>query len=83
MLKYKVNITAIFGNENLMEFDDVFMFDFFKDGNFSESSLSIGGMLESLEYFFEGVGFFGGFINDFPDMTVGSRSEFFENFIRV
>ena len=36
-------------------------------------------MLKSVEYFFEGVYFFGGFLLYFPNMAIGSRTYLFDN----
>jgi len=41
-------------------------------------------MLESLEYFFEGI-YLGRFIDgwDLPDVSIGSRAKFFDNFVFI
>jgi len=41
-------------------------------------------MLESLEYFFEGIDL-GRFIDgwDLPDVAIGSRAKFFDNFVFI
>jgi len=74
ILEDQVNIPFIFGNKDLMKLYNLFMFDLFQNGNFSKSSLSISGMLESFENLFEGIYFFRGFLDNFPYMSICSRS---------
>lgn len=46
------------------------------DNYLTISTLRIGGILEGIEYFFEGDNLFGLFIDGFPDDTVGSFTKF-------
>ena len=66
-----------------MKFDDVGVLCFFKYGDLSEGSLGIGSVLESLEYFLEGISFFIGLMEDFPDVSIGTGAKFFDNLVRV
>ena len=73
----------IFGNEDLMKFDDVGVLYFFEDGDFPKSSLGIGSMLKRFEYFFEGISFSIGFMEDFPDVAIGAGAKFLDNLVSV
>lgn len=73
----------IFGNEDLMKLDDVGVLYFFEDGDFPKGSLSIRSMLERFEYFFEGIGFSIGLMEDFPDVAIGTRAKFLDNLVSV
>ena len=64
-----------------MEFDYVFVFEFRKEHDFAVGALCIGGMLESVEYFFKSKYLSGFFVWDFPDMPIGSTSNFFEELV--
>lgn len=50
-----------------------------KDFNFSVGPLSIGGVLECIEYLFEGESFFGAPVLHFPHMPIRPRSDFLDD----
>lgn len=81
VLKDQVKIALVHGFDDFMEFDDIFMFHLVEEGDFSVSSLGIGGVLECIKDFFEGESLLGFFVGDFPDMTIGSTSEKFFGFV--
>ena len=49
--------------------------------NLSESSLSVGGVLESVEVFLQGNDLLGSLVNGFPDNTVSTFTQLLKNFI--
>lgn len=59
----------------------------FQNLDFSIGSLSIGGMLESIKYFFKGIDLFGYTVLYFPNVPIRSRSnllqdvEFFQHMV--
>lgn len=81
VLKNQIYVPMILANKHLMKLDDIRMLYFLEYGDFPESPLSIGSVLESLKYFFEGIGFFTGLMDYFPDVAIGTGAEFFENLI--
>ena len=64
-----------------MQFDDIFVFELGKEHDFAVGALCICGVLEGVEYFFEGENLASFLVWDFPDVTVGSASNFFEELI--
>ena len=61
-----------------MEFDDVGVVGLPQDFYLPVGTLSISGVLESIKYFFEGVDLLIEAILHFPNMTIGSWSDFLE-----
>ena len=55
------------------------MIELFQVTYFTESSLSVGRMLECIEYFFEGYDLVGLFVAGFPDVAVGAGTYFAED----
>ena len=75
VLENKIDISSRYRRKHLIEFNDVFMGELFKDGDLSICSLCICVMLEGLKYFFESI-YFIRFVNrrNLPDMAIGSRT---------
>lgn len=58
-----------------MQLDYVWVVQLLQQRNLSECSLRIGGVLEGIEYFFEGEGVASLLVSDFPDVSVGSTAD--------
>lgn len=78
-LEYQVEIFIVLGPNHLAQPHDIRMLKLLEKDDFSIGPLGVGGMLESIEYFFEGKGLSCFLISDFPDDSIGSASNFFED----
>lgn len=76
-LKNKIKILIIFSLDNIMKLNYIRMVKLMQEYNLPKSTLSISGMLESIKYFLQGKSLVAFFIGDFPNMTVCSTTEFF------
>ena len=64
-----------------MEVDYVGVVDFLEDGDLSVGPLGVGGVLEGVEYFLKCEDLPRLLALDLPDVPVGARAEFFEDFV--
>ena len=70
-LKDEIDIPVVISFDGFVQFDNVWVFQLTENLDFSISSLSIGGMLKGVEYFFQGVDLFGCFLFHFPNVSIG------------
>lgn len=73
----QVEVFIIFSTNNIMQLDDIGMRKLMQKNYFSKSPLSIGGMLESIKYFFESQSLSCLFIGSLPNMPISSTSHLF------
>ena len=83
LFEHQVDILVILCFYNIEQLDYVLMLELLKEHDLSICSLSISGMLERIEYFFDCNDFFGTTINGFPDMTISSFAIFLDDFVSV
>lgn len=76
MLEDEVNIFVVLGPDDVIDFDDVFVFELFEEHDFAVGSLSIGGVGKGVEVFFEGFQLLCLAVSHFPHNPVGSTSDF-------
>ena len=79
VFKQQVHIFVVVGPYGFVQLDYVRMLELFKDFDLSVSALGISRMLKGIEDLLEGKNPFGRFLLDLPDMSVGSRTYFFED----
>lgn len=82
-LKNKVNVTLILRFDYFLQGNDIRMFYFIEEHHLPIGSLSVGGILESIEVLFQGMDRFIFFINNFPYDSVGTTSYFFDDFVSL
>ena len=78
----EINVLVILGSDDVIDFDDILLFELFKEHDFSVGSLGIGGVGKGIKIFFKGLKLFGFAISDFPDDSVSSTSNFLNGLIQ-
>ena len=77
----QIQIFVILSLEYVMELDDIIVFELRKEHDFAVGTLSVSGVLESIENLFKRKYLSSFFIWDLPDVSVGATSDFFEQLI--
>ena len=80
VLEYQVNIDVIIGANDLLQLDNVRMFQFHEKHDLSVGSLSICRVIKGVKIFFKSFNFLVLVVDYFPYMTVGATADFFEDF---
>lgn len=75
-LENDIDIAVVLRLYGFVEFDDVRVLNLTQDLYLPIGPLRISGVLEGVEYFFQGKNLFGCFLFDLPDMSVGPRPDF-------
>ena len=75
MLKYQVQIFIVFRFDYWFELNYVRVVNLMQNGDFTICSLRIDIILKGVKYFFKCKGLFGGFLDNFPDVTVSPTTE--------
>ena len=78
-LKDQINVLTIVCPQSIVKLNDIGVFRLFEDLDFAVGTLGVGGVLEGVEDFFEGVYFFSGFLLYFPDVAIRARAHFFND----
>ncbi len=82
MLKDEVNIFIVLGSDDVVDLDDIFVFELFEEHDFAIGSLGVGGVGKCIEVLFECFQLFGFSIGDFPNNAICSTSYFFAGLIK-
>ncbi len=75
MLKYQVQIFIVFRFDYWFELNYVRVVNLMQNGDFTICSLRIDIILKGVKYFFKCIGLFGGFLDNFPDVTISPTTE--------
>jgi hypothetical protein len=71
VVKDQINVSVVFSSNYVLQLDNVVVaVQFLKENNFSEGSLSIRGILKSIEYLLESDYLLGLFVNCLPNYTI-------------
>ena len=81
ILKDQIEIEIVFGFDDIDEFDDVGVLDFFEDGDFPEGPLGVDIVLKGEENFFESKNLVILFAFDFPDVSVRPAADLFDDVV--
>jgi hypothetical protein len=74
-LENEVKILVVLRTDYIEEFNDVRVTQLVDDAYFAVGTLSVHGMLEGIEYFFEREGYASLAVCHLPNMTVGARPD--------
>lgn len=80
-LENQINILIVLSPEHIVQLDYVRMIHLVQQSDLSESSLSIGGVLESIKYLLECNLRLSFSVNGFPYMPIGPTANFLHQFI--
>lgn len=80
-LEHQVDVLVILSSEHIVQLNDVGVVHFVKEGDFSESSLCICGMLESIENLLESHLIFGLLVDGFPHVAISPAANLLEELI--
>jgi hypothetical protein len=78
----KINVFVILGSDDVINFDDILVFELFEEHDFAVGSLGISGVGKGVKILFKGFKLFGFAVSDFPDDSVSSTSNFLNGFIQ-
>jgi len=78
MLEYQVNILVVLGPDDVVEADDVLVFELFEEHDFPVGSLGIRWVCECVEVLLKRFQLLGFTIGHFPYNSVSSTSYFFD-----
>ena len=79
ILEQQVHIFVVVCSNGFMQLDYVRVLELFEDFDLSVGALSISSVLECIKDLFESVDSLGGFLFDFPDVSIGARADLFED----
>ena len=76
MFEDQVNIFVVLGPDDVIDFDDVFVFELFEEHDFAVGSLGIGGVGKGVEVLFEGFQLLCLAVSHLPHNSVSPTSDF-------
>lgn len=82
-LKHKIKILVILGFDDIVQLDDIGMVELMEEDNFPVGSLGVCGVLKGIKDFFECCELIGFFVSNFPYMSIGPASYFFDEIISL
>lgn len=76
-LKYQVQVLFIFGLDDSVKLDNIFVIKLFEYGNFSIGSLRVNRITKCVEHFLQSIPFVSAFLLNLPDVPVGTATHLF------
>jgi hypothetical protein len=76
MFKNQVNIFVVLGSDDIIDFDDVFVFKLFEEHDFAVGSLGIGRVGKGVKVLFQGFELFCLAISHLPNDSVSPTTDF-------
>jgi hypothetical protein len=83
MLEDKIDVFVIFCTDGFLEVDYIRVFQLTEEHHLTVSTLSIGGVRESIEILLQCLDSFGLLVNNLPDVSIGPASNLLDDLVAL